>query len=62
MSFVLGLVASFAVWDEGYGRFAFLMPFLAAAAGALILRIYDGSERPRIDWKPGDPPPSSTAA
>lgn len=59
VSFALGLVASFAAWDEGYGRFAALMPFLAAGLGALIVRIYDGSERPPIDWKPGDPPPST---
>ena len=57
ISVVVGLLGSAASWDEGYGRFSFLLPFLAAGVGTLLVRIYTGSERPTIEWKPGDPPP-----
>lgn len=57
IGFLLGLVGSAGAWDEGYGRLSFLMPFLAAGFGALLVRIYTGSERPRVEWKPGDDPP-----
>lgn len=57
IAFVVGLVGSAAAWDEGYDRFAFLVPFLASGVGTFLVRIYSGSERPRVEWKPGDDPP-----
>ncbi len=57
VGFVVGLVLSAAAWDEGHGGLAAVMPFLAAGVGILIVRIYETSERPPVEWKPGDDPP-----
>ena len=57
IAFLVGLVMSAAAWDEGHSGLAAVLPFLAAGVGMLIVRIYETSELPRVEWKPGDDPP-----
>lgn len=58
IGFLVSLVASSGLWDEGYETFAMILPFVGAFIAWLSTRAYFNSERPRIDWRPGDDPPS----